>query len=53
MADEESPRNKAKRTADRQLIKEDDPEGDGVDGGDGDDPGTFTRAPPEVLRARK
>lgn len=54
MADENetSPR-KAKRTADHQLIKENDPEGDGVGSGDADEPGTFTRAPQEVLKTRK
>lgn len=46
-----SPR-KAKRTAERQLNKDEDPEGDGMES-DGNAPGTFQRAPAEVLKARR
>lgn len=50
MADEGSPR-KAKRTAEHQINKDEDPEGDGV--GEEVVAGTFQRAPPEVLKSRK
>lgn len=50
MAEGGSPR-KAKRTAEHQINKDEDPEGDGA--GEEVVAGTFQRAPPEVLKARK
>lgn len=48
--EEGSPR-KTKRTAEHQISKDDDSEGDGAAGGEV--AGTFQRAPAEVLRSRR
>lgn len=50
MAEGGSPR-KAKRTAERQINKDEDPEGDG--GGEDAVAGTFQRASADVLKTRK
>eukprot|EP00752_Nemacystus_decipiens_P012594 g11154.t1 len=50
MAEGSSPR-KAKRTAEHQINKDEDPEGDGT--GEEVVAGTFQRAPAEVLKTRK
>lgn len=49
MADGDSPL-RVKRTADRQINKDEDPEGDG---GEDVGPGTFQKAPAEVLKGRR
>lgn len=49
---EEKSQRIVKRVAEHQINKDDDPEGDGL-GVDDTEPGTFQKAPPEVLKQRK